>query len=233
MSIVDLPDEILLIILKKLHPIDALYLLVGVKQKLNKVACDIHFTRSLNLMIKSSNDENNIITDTMIDRFFMEILPRMYHNVEFLAIEGGLLLRVLSAGNYSNLYRLQLVNVQLNMVCEFDCIFLENSESLQTFKYQTSDLVIVFSDKISDSMEKDLFRNIYVKIFSLLINVKYLQLHMDLNTYYSYPFSQSLAERHLLMERFCTTRSSIVCHILFRYCDRIFEKPTSNKTIGP
>ena len=41
-------------------------------------------------------------------------------------------------------------------------------------------------------MGKDFFRNIYVKIFSLLINVKYLQLDMDLNMYYSYPFSQSL-----------------------------------------
>ena len=139
-SIVDLPDEILLIILKTLDPIDALYSLVGVNEKFNKVACDIHFTRSLNLMIKSSNDENNIITDTMIDRFLMEILPRIHQNIECLAIEGGLLKCALSAGNYPNLHRLQLVNVQLKMVSDmFAGMFPSFLVSSNSF------LLIVFS----------------------------------------------------------------------------------------
>ncbi len=46
-GIVDLPEEILLTIFNKLNPIDTLYSLLGVNQKLDKVACDIPFTQSL------------------------------------------------------------------------------------------------------------------------------------------------------------------------------------------
>jgi hypothetical protein len=51
----------------------------------------------------------------MLDRFCVEILPRIHHNVECLAVEGCLLQRVLYAGNYLNLRKLILVNLELNM----------------------------------------------------------------------------------------------------------------------
>ena len=74
-GIADLPDELLLIIFNKLNPIDILYALVGVNQKLDKAASDIHFIRSINLMINSSNEENNSLTHAMLDRFCVKILP--------------------------------------------------------------------------------------------------------------------------------------------------------------
>jgi hypothetical protein len=49
-GIVDLPDELLLTIFKKLDNFDVLYLLMGVNKKLDSVACDINFTRSVDLM---------------------------------------------------------------------------------------------------------------------------------------------------------------------------------------
>ena len=47
-TIDDLPDEILLVILSKLHHIEILCSMVGVSPKLDQIACDISFTRSLN-----------------------------------------------------------------------------------------------------------------------------------------------------------------------------------------
>jgi hypothetical protein len=49
-GIVDLPDELLLTIFKKLDNFDVLYSLMGVNKKLDSVACDINFTRSVDLM---------------------------------------------------------------------------------------------------------------------------------------------------------------------------------------
>lgn len=46
-NIVDLPDEMLLTIFNKLRNIDMLYSLVGVNRKLDTVACDINFTRTI------------------------------------------------------------------------------------------------------------------------------------------------------------------------------------------
>ncbi len=56
-SILDLPDEILLIILTKLETADVLYSLVCVNERLDKIACDVIFTRSIDLVTTSSNNE--------------------------------------------------------------------------------------------------------------------------------------------------------------------------------
>ena len=72
-TIVDLPDEILLTIFSKLDHIETLYSLVGVNQKLDKIACDINFTRSLAFIMKSPNGADNSVTDAMLNRFCVDI----------------------------------------------------------------------------------------------------------------------------------------------------------------
>ena len=54
-NIVDLPDEILFHILKKLNNFDVLYSLVGVNERLDRLTCDISFTRLVNLMTIESD----------------------------------------------------------------------------------------------------------------------------------------------------------------------------------
>ncbi len=48
-SILDLSEEILFTIFKKLNNIDLLCSLVGINQKLDKVVCDINFTQAVDI----------------------------------------------------------------------------------------------------------------------------------------------------------------------------------------
>ncbi len=75
MDILDLPDEILLTIFQKLNGFDVLYSLVDVSQKLNNVACNINFTRAVDLTTISSNKADDARNNTILDRFCMNILP--------------------------------------------------------------------------------------------------------------------------------------------------------------
>jgi hypothetical protein len=114
-NIVDLPDEILLTIFKKFDYFDVLYSLVGVNQKLDNVACDISFTRCLDLMKISSDEADDSRTNSILDRFCMHILPRIHDKVECLTIQACFLQRVFHASNYLKLRRLILANLQLKM----------------------------------------------------------------------------------------------------------------------
>jgi len=74
-NIVDLPEEILLHILKKLNNFDVLYSLVGVNKQLDRLACDIDFTRLVDLMTIELNRVTDLRGNAILDRFCMEILP--------------------------------------------------------------------------------------------------------------------------------------------------------------
>ncbi len=116
-SILDLPDELLLTIFKKLNNFDVLFSLLGVNQKLDNVACDMNFTRAVDLLTISLNEVSDSRTNAILDRFCMYILPRIHEKVECLTIEACFLHRVIHACNYLNLRKLTLVNLELNMAC--------------------------------------------------------------------------------------------------------------------
>jgi hypothetical protein len=115
MSILDLPDEILLTIFKKLKNFDVLYSLVGVNQKLDNVACDVNFTRAVDLMAISSDGASDSRTNAILDRLCMDILPRIHDNVECLTVQACFLQRVLHARGYLNLTKLTLIDLALRM----------------------------------------------------------------------------------------------------------------------
>ncbi len=116
-NIVDLPDEILLHILKKLDNFDVLYSLVGVNEKLDRLACDINFTRLVDLMTIESNRTTDSRSNAIIKRFCMEILPRIHDKVESLTVQACCLSRVLYATNYLHLRKVVIINLDLNMAC--------------------------------------------------------------------------------------------------------------------
>ena len=84
----DLPDEILLIILKKLHNFDVLYSLIGVNKRLDTIVNDSIFTRNLTL-ITPFNGLSYQFTDTILDRFCLEILPKIHDKIEWLNVESS------------------------------------------------------------------------------------------------------------------------------------------------
>ena len=114
----DLPNEILLLILKKLDNIDVLYSLLGINnQRLDILAQEQIFSTILNFVSTSeTNDDICSISDAMLDRFCLSILPRVHENVKFLTVEGMSMEDILLAGDYPNLTELKLLNFNKEIV---------------------------------------------------------------------------------------------------------------------
>jgi hypothetical protein len=108
-GIFDLSDEMLLIILNKLDYIDVLHSLRGVNKKFDKLIQDSSLSRSLNFSIASSNEKNNSI----LDRFHLNILSEIQHNIECFILESSLIERFLYIVDYPKLHKITLVNLQL------------------------------------------------------------------------------------------------------------------------
>ncbi len=104
-NILDLPDEILLKIFKKLNNTDVLYLISGIHEKLDSVIHDPVFTQSIDLST----------ANTIFSRFCSDILPKIHHKVECLTLQGSSLDDVLHAGNYPSLSKLTLLNFNLDL----------------------------------------------------------------------------------------------------------------------
>jgi hypothetical protein len=110
--LLDLPNEILFLILKKLENVDVLYSLLGINnQRLDIIAQEQIFTNTLNFVsISQSNDEICSISDSILDRFCISILPRIQENVKSLIIESDSMECILRAGIYLNLTELKIFN---------------------------------------------------------------------------------------------------------------------------
>ena len=117
-NIVDLPDEVLVTIFKKLANTDILYSLIGVNQKLEKVACDITFTKTIDLIKTLSNKSMNSKVNAILDRFCFQVLPRIHEDVECFAVQGSIFQRILQASSYPNLHKLILDQMNLISICQ-------------------------------------------------------------------------------------------------------------------
>src|SRR5690349_20829140 len=99
----DLPDEILLIIFKKLANIEVLYSLIGVNKRLNKIAHDFVFTNHLALLTSTSDGFVYSLRYLILDRFCLHILPKIHQKIKWLDLESRSMERILLATNYPNL----------------------------------------------------------------------------------------------------------------------------------
>ncbi|CAF3324955.1 unnamed protein product [Rotaria sp. Silwood2] len=110
--LLDLPNEILIIILKKLDNVDVLYSLFGINnERLDILVQDDVFTNTLNFERVSS------ITDHKLDRFCTSILPKIHRCLKKLILEAASMERILVASDYPYLTSLELFN------CGQDTIF--------------------------------------------------------------------------------------------------------------
>ncbi|CAF0796065.1 unnamed protein product, partial [Rotaria sordida] len=111
--LLDLPNEILIIILKKLDNIDVLYSLFGINnERLDILVQDDVFINILNF-VKTS------FIDSKLDRFCTVILPQKHYCVKKLILETTSLERILLAGNYPNLTSLELFNFRQETVSRY------------------------------------------------------------------------------------------------------------------
>jgi hypothetical protein len=110
-DLLDLPDELLLFILKKLDNIDILYSLLDVENKrLDVLAHDEQFTNTLILTVSD---------ETILNRFCIDILPRIHGNVKHLVLESSAIKRVLHAGSYPILTNLKLFKFGQDIALQF------------------------------------------------------------------------------------------------------------------
>ena len=110
--LLDLPDEILLMILKKLNNVDVLYSLLDINNgRLNILAQQNTFTNILKFV---SIDDNSII-----DRFCSDILPRIHHNVKCFILYPVIMERILLATDYPNLTELKIFHFQQEIALNY------------------------------------------------------------------------------------------------------------------
>jgi hypothetical protein len=110
--LLDLPNEMLFLILKKLDSVDVLYSFLSIKnQRLDIIAQQPMFSNTLNFVsISRSTDEISSISGSVLGRFCTSILPNIHKNVKSLILESLSMERIPRAGNYPNLTELKLFN---------------------------------------------------------------------------------------------------------------------------
>jgi len=113
-ELLDLPNEILLIILNKLDNIDVLYSLFGINnERLDSLVKDDVFTNILNFVRISS------ITDMKLDRFCTSILPQIHYSIKKLILDTTSMKNILLVCNYPNLTSLELFNFGEEIVSRY------------------------------------------------------------------------------------------------------------------
>jgi hypothetical protein len=119
--LLDLPNEILFFILKKLENVDVLYSLLGINnQRLDIIAQEPIFSKTLNFVSASqTSDEISSISSSILDRFCISILPKIEENVKSLTFESDSMECILRAGIYPNLTELKIFNFNQAIVSRY------------------------------------------------------------------------------------------------------------------
>ncbi len=112
LNLLDLPDEVLLVILKKLNMVGVFYSLADVNQRFNRLVLDSSYIRDLDMTINSVYDQASIDTQEVLSSICQKILPCIHHQVHKLTVEECSMKQILLAVNYPQLYSLSLINFQ-------------------------------------------------------------------------------------------------------------------------
>jgi hypothetical protein len=106
--LLDLPNEILLIILKKLDNINVLYSFIDIGvERLELLAQSEIFTNTINL---TSTDSGHIcsVNNSILDRFCIDILPQIQCSIRYLIVEATAMERLALTDDYPNLTKLKI-----------------------------------------------------------------------------------------------------------------------------
>ncbi|CAF3888562.1 unnamed protein product [Rotaria sp. Silwood1] len=122
-NILDLPDEVLFIIFKKLNIIDAFYSLSDINQRFNRLALDFLYIRHLDMTtitnMNSLYNQISSIDPQLLSRICQKILPPLHHEVYKLTVEQDSMKQILLAANYPRLYSLSLINFEEKIIYQY------------------------------------------------------------------------------------------------------------------
>jgi hypothetical protein len=227
-NLLDLPNEILLIILKNLDNIDVLYSLFGINSnRLDILVQEDLFINTLNLATMSS------ITDFKLHRFCTSILPRIHHSIKKLILQTTSMERILLAGDYPSLTSLEFFNFEqkevfryftgrqltcsrmINKQLPFFFSCLDNSVFRHIFQDQITDLILHNNDEYINGMRSDIYtRNVYAQILALFKNLKHLTIFSSsLNEY------PSLSVCHLPPTAYFSSTLTVLCINVIQFED--------------
>ncbi|CAF2144416.1 unnamed protein product [Rotaria magnacalcarata] len=203
----DLPDEILVIILKKLAKVEVLYSLFDVNKRLNKISHDTVFTNDLPILMSASDDLIYSLPDQILDRFCSYILPKIHEKIEWLHLESRSMERILLATNYPNLYGISLHNIQPKTAIN---LFTDETSVIATIKNQVLSLTIDISTQGLKYSPLDGNAIILNHIFNMFANLQYLNFGRssvyDERLFFciipSTVFSTNLLELHVCLKSF-------------------------------
>ncbi|CAF1402021.1 unnamed protein product [Adineta steineri] len=190
----DLPDEILLIIFKQLDNLELLYSFHDVNERLNKILRDPVFTSHLSFVKWSLNEIINKFSSYIIlDRFCLQILPKIHMKIKCLDLESESMKNILDAADYPNLYSLGLYNIEENMA---EYLFTDERLSSSIFKNQITRLIIgIAPDEIRCSTMEyicNLILTVFINLNELIFYDASYQYHIRLMNYTLCPnFSSS------------------------------------------
>jgi hypothetical protein len=111
-NIIDLPNEILFLIINKLNIEDVVYSLINLDQRFLQLVFDPLYIQNLNITVMTMNSYYNrsfSIHEQVLSRICENILPYIHNRIKKLVIEQQSIERILTF-NYSQLYSLSLVN---------------------------------------------------------------------------------------------------------------------------
>ncbi|CAF4785575.1 unnamed protein product [Rotaria sp. Silwood1] len=170
----DLPNEILLHILKKLDNICVLYSLFGViNERFDSLLQDNIFTNTLNLLTNSA-DDNSSLVNPILDRFCISILPRIHYNVKRLILESMSMERILLIGTFPNLTHLKVFNFGRHIALNY---FTDQSIFQHIFKHQITELILENSDQDSGIiLSEEYTANVYAPILTFFENLTHLSI---------------------------------------------------------
>ncbi|CAF4449376.1 unnamed protein product, partial [Rotaria sp. Silwood2] len=178
-TFLDLPTEILLIILNKLNSMDVLYSLLDVdNQRLDTIILDKAFTKTLNFVLTTPTNDVMSIADSMLNRYCINILPKIDHNVRSLILESESMERILLVADYLNLTELKLFNVNDYIVShyftgkKFQCSF--ESPFRRIFRQQITDLILVYNNDSNILLMNKNAKYVYEYTLKFFENLKHL-----------------------------------------------------------
>ncbi|CAF4648677.1 unnamed protein product [Rotaria sp. Silwood2] len=172
----DLPDEILIIILKNLYNFETFYSLIGVNKRFNRIAHNSIFTTHLTLMT-FLNDSIYCLPDLILDRFCLQILLEIHYKIKWLNLESISMERILRITNYPNLYGLGLYGIDVE-----NAISLFINDSILTYVNKDTILSLVIDINIQQTF-KDFKNNQIISYVNYFEKRKYGYGHI-----YSYPY---------------------------------------------
>ena len=115
-SILDLPNEILLMIFNKLNTIDVFYSIADVNRRFYQLSLDCSHVRDLQMTIMMDVDtcykQISPIDTKLLSRLCISILPEIHHQVQKLTVDQNSMIPVLHAAIYSQLYSLTILDIQ-------------------------------------------------------------------------------------------------------------------------